>query len=388
MLALVMEIFRRFFCLCELFVRQLPPVLFIGNESSGPALDESEETSCSGVGLVQALPRIPATDLSRFCYISSFGNRRSLGQDRGEWRGRGSLRRASFPLIFVFLLVAINVFKDGLESDSEARVRREFRLIQGSGLISHPLVDEGYATAGFASQFQWVFFTAFVAGGALWKSRFLRKWLSWRESIRREERALLARGLHDSLGVHFVEIQALVSLIENWEGCPHGRSERSDVCEIGVRLSVATKELSEAIRELTWIADPVDQSLEALFLRLADYGQRFAVKNGMTCRLSIPDEFRAIAVELETRHHVFLALKEALTNVVKHANATQICLGFKVQHPLAVIDISDDGRGSFCRSKGGGGLGNIEWRARELGGTANFSYQGGKGHRVCLVFRY
>jgi signal transduction histidine kinase len=96
-----------------------------------------------------------------------------------------------------------------------------------------------------------------------------------------------------------------------------------------------------------------------------------------------------VELATELRHHIFLAAKEALNNVLKHANARQVCVRLKLAGAEFEIEIQDDGQGFVSgtpaeRAGAGNGLGNMRERMQNVGGQFGLSSEPGKGTHVTL----
>jgi len=73
------------------------------------------------------------------------------------------------------------------------------------------------------------------------------------------------------------------------------------------------------------------------------------------------------------RQEIFFAFKEALTNIVRHANATQVWLRISVQEERLVVEVADNGHGiaSSGQPVGNDGLVNMQERLNTLGGACD-----------------
>ena len=79
-------------------------------------------------------------------------------------------------------------------------------------------------------------------------------------------------------------------------------------------------------------------------------------------------------LSMEARHEVFLAIREALANVLKHAKASEVWLSIKLKENRLRIQVDDDGVGiqSQVEDKGRSGLRNIQRRMESIGGTVDY----------------
>jgi len=85
------------------------------------------------------------------------------------------------------------------------------------------------------------------------------------------------------------------------------------------------------------------------------------------------------------RHNLFLAVKEALHNIVKHAHASEVRINFLCHDGTLEINIADNGRGfDLSAPVEGNGLTNIKARLANAGGDCEFISQPGAGTTVHL----
>jgi signal transduction histidine kinase len=101
--------------------------------------------------------------------------------------------------------------------------------------------------------------------------------------------------------------------------------------------------------------------------------------------MSLPDA----AMDSQVRHAVFLAVKEALNNAVKHSEATEIRFCVSCSDQELRVEVEDNGRGfDVEHAEGAGnGLRNLSRRLEAVGGWAEVSSVAGKGTVVRLVKR-
>ena len=73
--------------------------------------------------------------------------------------------------------------------------------------------------------------------------------------------------------------------------------------------------------------------------------QEYFQMTGIQCELDIPAQLPAYPLSSQMRHHLFLATHEALTNILKHSNATHAKISMVCGQATFEINISDDGKG-------------------------------------------
>jgi signal transduction histidine kinase len=103
-------------------------------------------------------------------------------------------------------------------------------------------------------------------------------------------------------------------------------------------------------------------------------------------RVDIPGELPDVTLAPDVRHNVFLAFKESVNNVVKHAQATEVHVGLKLDQENFTLEIQDNGRGPAGaeQKSGRNGLRNMRKRMEDVGGTFSIGSAAGQGTIVRL----
>src|SRR5581483_89336 len=116
--------------------------------------------------------------------------------------------------------------------------------------------------------------------------------------------------------------------------------------------------------------DPEDNLLQSLADYLSGYAEEFFASTNISCRFKVPVSFPQITLEGRVRHDVLMAVKEALNNVVRHSEVTEVEFRMAVTNGDLEIEISDNGKG-FASSpeKSGHGLKNLSARLLKAGGS-------------------
>jgi signal transduction histidine kinase len=195
------------------------------------------------------------------------------------------------------------------------------------------------------------------------------------------ERARIARDLHDDLGSSLTEISMLS---ETGRDCPPaGENPRSRFDCILQR----SHSMVRALDEIVWAVDPKKDSLASLARYLAGFAEEYFTSADLTCRVNIPTSLPDWPLEAETRHHLFMAVKEAVHNAVRHASATEVVFNMTVNETGFEISVADNGRGfdlSLQPSGKGRGLNNLCKRLEDLGGQCEVRSAPGKGTTLVM----
>jgi len=142
-------------------------------------------------------------------------------------------------------------------------------------------------------------------------------------------------------------------------------------------------EVVGALDEVVWAVDPGNDTLDNLATYLCQYAEEFLAETDLRLRLNVPPVLPDIPLSSAVRHNVFLVVKEALNNAVKHSGASTVL--FSLSHDTGSVEIcvEDDGIGFDPPAvKRGSGLNNMAKRIDELRGSICFERRPGKGCRV------
>jgi signal transduction histidine kinase/ligand-binding sensor domain-containing protein len=209
-----------------------------------------------------------------------------------------------------------------------------------------------------------------------------------RQSALERERARIAQDIHDDIGTSLIRI-AMVSQPEQNE-----LVEPQETAAVLSQIYSTASEMTRALDEIVWAINPQHDTLDSLIRYMGRFAQELLSAAGVRCRLDVPLEPPAWPLTAEIRHNLFLAFKEALTNVVKHASATEVRISLEVRSHDFVLSLRDNGRGfdreqppanASGRIASGNGLRNIEERTVRIGGRCEISSEFGKGTTVSFV---
>jgi signal transduction histidine kinase/streptogramin lyase len=194
------------------------------------------------------------------------------------------------------------------------------------------------------------------------------------------ERTRIARDIHDDLGGSLTEIGYLGALaVRDSQSLPEAREQ------IG-RIVDRTRELARRLDETVWAVNPKNDSISHLATYVCHFAREFLEPTGVRCRLDVAPELPEATLRAEVRHSVFLVVKEALNNAVKHSAATELKLCLAASDGAMTIEIADNGRGfaAETQSETGNGLRNMAERMAEAGGEFQLRSVPGQGTTVCL----
>ena len=181
------------------------------------------------------------------------------------------------------------------------------------------------------------------------------------------ERARIARDIHDQVGASLTQVALLGELVETDKDSP------ADVQSHAQQISQTARETTRALDEIVWTVNPQNDTLEGLVNYICKYAQDYLAVAGLRYRFELPAELPAREIAPDVRHNVFLASKEAVTNIVRHAKATSAWLRLELEQNSFTIEIEDNGRGvaglDLNAPQVRNGLKNMRKRMEDVGGT-------------------
>ncbi len=204
-----------------------------------------------------------------------------------------------------------------------------------------------------------------------------------RELALDQERARIARDLHDDLGAGLTEIAMLSDVARRNSGQP-------DVINVHLeRIFRSGCEMTQALDEIVWAINPSNDTLEKLISFTCEFAQGILAPAGIQCRLDVPTTVPKLDIDSKTRHQLCMAMKESLHNIVKHSNAREVQIRIVLNGQMLEMLVADDGAGfdltALINPTGKyDGLLNLRQRMADIHGTCEIQSAPGQGTRVLL----
>jgi signal transduction histidine kinase/ligand-binding sensor domain-containing protein len=239
--------------------------------------------------------------------------------------------------------------------------------------------------------------TLAFGGGVMWydtrrRMRFKLGRIE-RQRALENERSRIAHDIHDDLGATLTRITMISESVQDSSRNP--QESEADFKQI----YDSARELTRAMDEIVWAVNPKHDTLESLVNYLQKFAQDFLNAAGIRCWVDVPFQIPPWPMTAEARHNLFLAFKEALNNVAKHASATQVRISLILTEPRTFnLSVEDDGcgfifeaeprasksPGNSARFSSGNGLENMMRRLAKIGGSCRIisGNDGAKGTKV------
>jgi signal transduction histidine kinase/streptogramin lyase len=290
------------------------------------------------------------------------------------WLHGGTQRRVSYSRIpagrYIFRASACN--SDGLWNPA------------GVGIAIHvaPFV---WHTWWFRTLVLCAFTVLVVALVRVWSHRRLQARLRGLEQqvALDRERTRIARDIHDDLGGSLTQI-ALLS-----DRALHDTGVRDSGAPHLIAISSRVQEGIRSLDEIVWAINPSNDTLEHLLDYIAQYAVDFLRVANINCEVDIPVTLPQRVVPADARHSLFLAVKETLNNVVRHAGATYVRFQGVITPDSVQITIRDNGRGfaGLPHDAYANGHRNLQQRMQEAGGSYLVESALGRGTITILTLQ-
>ncbi|MBU0902583.1 MAG: PAS domain S-box protein [Gammaproteobacteria bacterium] len=198
------------------------------------------------------------------------------------------------------------------------------------------------------------------------------------ESVREEEKTRIAREVHDELGQMLTVLKLEIAMCEL--ACA-GQVPALDDHLHNIKRLIA--QLFQLVRDVAMALRP--PILDAGIASAIEWQvSRFETRSRLTCLVDVPDNLPKLSDAKATG--LFRILQEALTNVMRHAQAHSVHVTLSLQDGELSLCISDDGQGfttSSDKPVRSFGLVGMRERILMLGGTLSIDSQCGEGTTLC-----
>ncbi|MEO6542153.1 MAG: ATP-binding protein [Ferruginibacter sp.] len=176
-----------------------------------------------------------------------------------------------------------------------------------------------------------------------------------------EERNRISADMHDDLGAGMTTISLYSELAKT-------KLAANPIPEIE-KISSSANELLNKMNAIIWSMNSSNDSLGNMIAYIRSYALEYFEDTGINCKIEIPEKLPNIEVIGEIRRNVFLVVKEALNNILKHAKATEVSITLTRVEDGLTLYIHDNGLGINMNAlrQFGNGLKNMKKRMEKIG---------------------
>ena len=196
------------------------------------------------------------------------------------------------------------------------------------------------------------------------------------------ERLRISKDMHDHVGGVLTQVSQLSDMGLN------ETEDRALVKNRFERIGNRARAAVQSLDEIVWATNPKNDNLASFAEYVSRFSDEFFEYTSIRCWQEVPATFPALPLRADVRHNVFLAVREAFNNALKHSKGTEVWLRIKLDEGRVTLEVEDNGCGfdPAQPAAGGNGLENMRARLAEDGGQTVMSSVPGKGTRVRLIF--
>lgn len=190
-----------------------------------------------------------------------------------------------------------------------------------------------------------------------------------------QEREDVSRWLHDDISSDLFNIMLLTEMLQE------KKVVDTEAVESLSWIGDASRNALNSIRSYLNFAEISGPALGDLVGYMRDYGQLLFRKLGITFTFTDRLDGHRVTLSPLKNFSVYLIYKETLTNIIKHAGATEVKVEVSEEGGSLILAVDDNGRGIDTEDHGktGYGLRSIRYRAETIGGVLRFTSNPGEG---------
>jgi signal transduction histidine kinase len=189
-------------------------------------------------------------------------------------------------------------------------------------------------------------------------------------AAKQDERNRISVDMHDELGSGVTAIRLMSEIVKS-------KMKDETLPEIE-KISHSANELLNKMNTIIWTMTSSNDTVENMIAYIRSYAVEFFENTSIDCVFHMPAIIPAHEISGEKRRNIFLSVKEALNNVLKHSQSSVVKINITIQETL-IIEIRDDGVGINLEKlrKFGNGLNNMKKRMNSINGEFNIENRQG-----------
>ncbi len=178
----------------------------------------------------------------------------------------------------------------------------------------------------------------------------------------KDERDRISADMHDELGSGVTAIRLMSEIVKS-------KMKETSLPEIE-KISNSANDLLGKMDTIIWTMKSSNDTLESLIAYIRAYAKEYFDSTNIACIVQVLP-LPAVQISGEKRRNIFLGIKEALNNIIKHAQATEVRIHVEATDHILTIEIADNGIGidPEKQRKFGNGLNNMKRRMESIDGT-------------------
>lgn len=217
----------------------------------------------------------------------------------------------------------------------------------------------------------------------------LKNFAAHLQNVREEERVLLAREIHDELGQILVAIKIDLGMLKQQTSGKLNKDATEEIINQFQQLSQMVDNTLKAARRIMTDLRPEVLDMLGLVEAIKLHVNNFQERHNISC--SFENEITQLNIDLQCSVALFRIVQESLTNIVKHANASEVRISLRNVDNKLIMEVSDNGVGFDLHTKvreDSYGLIGMKERVYLLDGEFSVLSKQGKGTTVKVEMPY
>lgn len=198
-------------------------------------------------------------------------------------------------------------------------------------------------------------------------------------NTQQEERNRISADMHDELGAGMTAIRLMSEMAKV-------KTKNQPLPEIE-KISDSANDLLNKMNAIIWSMNSSNDTLPNLVSYIRSYALNYFENFDLKCVIHIKGEVPEKELSGEKRRNIFLTVKEALNNVIKHSGANRVEIDFSFEKNIC-INIFDNGKGidKEKTTEFGNGLRNMQKRMERVGGSFTIENKNGTHISLCVPY--
>jgi signal transduction histidine kinase len=189
-------------------------------------------------------------------------------------------------------------------------------------------------------------------------------------AAQQQERDRISADMHDELGSGMTAIRLMSEIMKN-------KMKDQTYPELE-KISSSANDLLSKMNTIIWTMKSSNDTLESLVAYIRAHATEYFDSTPISCTVQVPAVIPQVDVSGEKRRNIFLSVKEALNNIMKHSQASKACIEIITRDSKLVIKVSDNGIGINEEQlrRFGNGLSNMRRRMESIEGSFRIENDG------------
>lgn len=195
-----------------------------------------------------------------------------------------------------------------------------------------------------------------------------------------ELRNRVARDLHDDVGSTLSTISILSTMAQTRLAENPGQAG-----QYISKITDNSQQMMDAMDDIVWSIKPMNDSMQKIIARMREFASEALEPKNIGIEFYVDERVPELRLNMEARRDLFLIYKEAINNIAKYSDSTQVSVHISYLQKRLILKMKDNGRGfDVDTADSGNGISNMKKRAARLNGRIKWHSGINRGTFVVL----